>query len=135
MSGVTPATEPSRGTRFERTVAIARSVTDGQAMRSLTRRRVRALVDRVDETIAACERTHLDGRRVAAEDLVARAEEVAAQVRGLSAEGVDLLGDVRVGGPLPTRVVDLMDQLWVLQERMFDVLTPRRREMLAGEER
>lgn len=131
---MTSAAEPCAQSRFEHTVEIARRVTDGEEMRTLARRRVRALVGRVDEAIAACERSHLDSRRVAAQDLVAQAEEVAAEVRGLSMAGIDLLGGARLDGPLPTRVVDLMDHLWLLQERMFDVLTPRRRELLSGDD-
>jgi hypothetical protein len=131
---VTSAAQPVPMTRFQQTVATARRVVDGAEARTLARRRVRALVDRVDEAIAACERTHLDRRRDAPEELVACAEGVVAEVLALHAEGVDLLGGIRIDGRLPTRVVDLMDRLWLLQERMFDVLTPGRRDLLAGDE-
>ncbi len=135
MSGVTSATAPCCSTRFEQTVAIAKRVVDGEEMRSHTRRRVRALVERVDEAIAACERTHLDRLQDAGDDLVAQVEAVVTEVQALRAAGLDLLGGIRLEGPLPARVVDLMDRLWLLQERMFDVLAPSRRELLAGDER
>jgi hypothetical protein len=127
--------EPAIASRFEQTVATARLIAEGAEMRSLTRRRVRSVVERIDEAIAACERAHLERRRDVGRDLAAQAEGVVAEVSSLGANGIDVLGGVRVEGPLPTRVIDLMDRLWLLQERMFDVLAPSRRDLTAGDDR
>lgn len=127
--------EAATGSRFEQTVATARLIAEGAEMRSLTRRRVRSVVERIDEAIAACERAHLERRRDVGRDLAAQAEGVVAELSSLGANGIDVLGGVRVEGPLPTRVIDLMDRLWLLQERMFDVLAPSRRDLIASDDR
>jgi hypothetical protein len=117
---------------FQQTVAAARAMSDRSAMLTETRRRLRGLVELVDEVIADCERAHLDRQVLVSEQLSVAAERVYAEALRLrSSAGIDLLGVPPESGP--ERIHELMDRLWQVQEGAMDSLAPPRRTLLDGD--
>jgi hypothetical protein len=91
------------------------------------RRRLRALVHRIDLLVAACERRHLERRSTVDAELAAEAD-------GVLREIAEMLPGAGAGGDVPAHTDQLMDLLWTLQERVFDALTPWRRTLAEDEE-
>ncbi|HEY2704961.1 MAG TPA: hypothetical protein VGL20_14845 [Candidatus Dormibacteraeota bacterium] len=113
------------------TLELRRSV-DLAARDGEPRRRLRGLVNRIDEVIRSCEETHLRGLPTVTDDLAGHAAEVHSHARavieGTTAERVSM-----EEWGIPERVDQLMDQLWALQEWAFNRLAPWRRELEAAD--
>jgi hypothetical protein len=90
-------------------------------------RRLRALVHRIDLLVAACERRHLEGRSTVDDELATEAD-------GILREAAEILPAGTADGDVPGHTDQLMDLLWTLQERVFDALTPWRRNLAEDEE-
>jgi hypothetical protein len=98
------------------------------------RRRLRLLVERTDELVAACEAAHLGESRRASDELVGQVVDVLGEARDV------LSGDQR-GGAVCVDVIargvprqallirHLMDLIWTIQGAVFDELLPWRRDL------
>jgi hypothetical protein len=98
-----------------------------------TRRRLRRLISRVDDTVRCCEELHLCGLRYLTEELATQAEDMLREARQLL-DDVDLNSAGHSGGRPRRTIQQLMDQLWMIQDSAFDQLIPWRRELGDNEE-
>jgi hypothetical protein len=96
------------------------------------RTRLRRLVDRVDEVIEACEKTHLQGIKEAPRDLAQQSGELLGVAAGI-VEGAGDPNALRVVSDAMARrqvkVTEIMDVLWTVQEVVFDLMLPWRTEL------
>ena len=98
-----------------------------------TRRRLRRLISRVDDTVRCCEDLHLCGLRYPTEELATQSEDMLREARQLL-DDVDLNSAGHPGGRPRRTIQQLMDQLWMIQDSAFDQLIPWRRELGDNEE-
>lgn len=96
------------------------------------RNRLRRLVARVDSVIEACEEAHLQGLKDVPPDLEERSAATLRTARRIVArtgrsEALQVV-DEMVRRPC-TKIVDVMDALWTVQEVVFDLMLPWRAEL------
>ena len=96
------------------------------------RTRFRRLVERVDSAIELCEETHLQGIKEVPADLAVRVQRVFAFAR----KAVRLSGDEAARRQVEetlarrqTKITEVMDMLWTIQEIVFDLMLPWRTEL------
>jgi hypothetical protein len=95
------------------------------------RNRFRKLVAAIDESVAACEETHLLGIKKCPADLKQRQKTVLVQAqRAVSGSGnAEAIAIVEEQAAREVRkVTDVMDTLWIVQEVIFDLMQPWRSE-------
>ncbi len=96
------------------------------------RTRFRRLVERVDSAIELCEETHLQGIKEVPADLAVRVQRVFAFAR----KAVRLNGDEAARRQVEetlarrqTKITEVMDMLWTIQEIVFDLMLPWRTQL------
>jgi hypothetical protein len=90
------------------------------------------LITRIDELIESCEETHLQGIKEVPEDLRAKADPVftfARRAVRLSGNEGAVRAVMECTARRQTKITEVMDAMWSIQEVVFDLMLPWRPEL------
>ena len=96
------------------------------------RTRLRRLIKRIDELIASCEETHLQGIKEVSSDLRDQTEPVftfARRAVRLTGNEEGLRAIIECTSRRQAKITEVMDALWSIQEIVFDLMLPWRTDL------